>query len=59
MLSDKYKEKVPCDKCGEPCYKICYINDRVICQDCFTKVCETLDKISKEKAREKESKKTA
>jgi hypothetical protein len=40
MISENYKKKVPCTKCGEQCYRLCYVGKRVVCVDCFRFVCE-------------------
>ena len=40
MISEKYKEKVLCSKCGNKCYKFCFLGKRAVCVDCFCAECE-------------------
>ena len=40
MFPEEYREKVRCSKCGEECYKLCYVGERVVCVDCFQRECD-------------------
>lgn len=37
-MSDRCFDKHDCRFCGKPCYRICYIGDRLACVDCFKKL---------------------
>ncbi len=40
MISEKYASQVLCSKCGQQCYRLCYVGERVVCVDCFRIACE-------------------
>jgi formylmethanofuran dehydrogenase subunit E len=44
MESDQRFKKVNCSKCGELCYKLCYVGDKVVCVDCFHEACSKMEK---------------
>lgn len=48
MINEKYQKKVPCSKCGEECYQLCYVGKRVVCVDCFGKECDKIKRKTKD-----------
>ena len=40
MEASKNLEKAPCSKCGDECFKLCYVGGQLVCVDCFRKACE-------------------